>query len=79
MKRTETVPLSVDDVAKRIKTSDQIVRRAIRNGALKAFLLGPRCIRIWPDDMADWIRRSEKKAKPPKPKLVTQASGSPNP
>jgi len=42
MKNTVSEPLSVYDVAKLIKTSDQIVRRAIRNGALKAHLHGPR-------------------------------------
>jgi excisionase family DNA binding protein len=62
------LPLSISGAAYHIGASEQVVRRAIKNGALKAHKFGPKCVRIMPEDLADWMKRSVKPRKPPKAK-----------
>ena len=63
----------VYDVAHLVAASHQVVRRAINSGSLKAHKFGPKCVRIMPEDLADWIKRSVKPPKPSKAKKPEMA------
>ena len=49
--------LTVQDVAKRLQTSEQTIRRWILSGALPAIELVGGQYRIHPDDFAEFLRK----------------------
>jgi excisionase family DNA binding protein len=71
--KSKPLPLSISGAAYHVGSSENVIRRAITNGSLKAHKFGPKCVRIMPEDLDDWIKRSVKQPKTPKAKLEEAA------
>ena len=48
--------LSLRQAAQRIGVAPRVLRQAVRSGALPAFKLGQRTLRVKPTDLDDWIQ-----------------------
>jgi len=48
--------LSLRQAARRLGVAERVLRQAVRTGALPAFKLGERTLRVKPTDLDDWIQ-----------------------
>jgi excisionase family DNA binding protein len=48
--------LSLRQAARRLGVAERVLRQAVRSGALPAFKLGERTLRVKPNDLDDWIQ-----------------------
>jgi excisionase family DNA binding protein len=54
----EGVALRLGEVARRIATSRRFLEKQIAAGRLRCIKLSPRCVRIRPEDLRDYLNRN---------------------
>jgi excisionase family DNA binding protein len=52
---TKKPPITTNEAAKRLNSTDRFIRKIILSGALPAFRLGDKGFRIDPDDLEDYV------------------------